>query len=142
MLRESCNSIPFAATAARILPSGLFHSTVNKSGEVKFEKKSGTLLLAFKSVIESVPLPADLPSVSLSYISPPPPDSSCYVSDVPIPVPDPRLEAQYRPRTRLKSEIKYGKLRRIQADPIICSNSHSYFISSLAFVFSINQESS
>jgi hypothetical protein len=76
-------------------------------------RKSGMLLLPFKSVIENIPLPADPPSVSLSYISPPPPDSSCFVSAVPIQVPDPRLEAQYRPRTRLKSEIKYGKLRRI-----------------------------
>lgn len=75
------------------------------------------LLLVFKSVIDSMALPADPPSVSLSYISPPPPDSSCSVSAAPIPVPGPRLEAQYRPRTRLKSEIKYEKLRRIQADP-------------------------
>jgi len=100
------------------------------------------LLLAFKSVIKSMPLPADPPSVSLSCISPPPPDSSCSVSAVPIPVRDPRLEGQYRPRTRLKSETKYEKLPRIQTDPIICYNSHSHFISSLAFVFSINQKSS
>jgi hypothetical protein len=52
------------------------------------------------------------------------------------------LEVQYRPRTRLKSEIKYGKLRQIQTDPIICFNSRSHFISSLAIIFSINEESS
>jgi len=108
VLRQSCNLTPFSATEARTSPSGLFHCTVNKSGKAKLEKKSGMLLLAFKSVNESKPLPADPPSVSLSYIFPPPPYSSCSVSAVPIPVPDPRLEAQYRPGTRLKSEIKYG----------------------------------
>jgi hypothetical protein len=97
---------PFEAAAARNSPSVLLHSTVNKSKEEKFgdTKKSGALPLVFKSVIESLPVPADPPSGSLSCISPPPPSSSCSVSVVPIPVPGLCLEAQYHPRTRLKSE--------------------------------------